>query len=253
MLGRTGSSEIVLDGCLAPLLFGSASPEISEDDAVSLAELLLESYEDSPDDGLSHLVSDEPIDATQPPWQQGYDLAEEFLDEIGHSRATSSTNLSAWLTDWRIRVKELSLDDSTLRAAAFVSTHHAPHIVLNQNHWSAHMPTARRFTLAHELCHLLHDRSYGRSLAMASGPWAPLAIEQRANAFAAWLLMPPDQLKPAIASARSAINTHAGIKAVADKLEVSQSALVRHLSNLGEITEEDQDELLVGTGVAKRG
>lgn len=252
VFGRKGSSELVLDGCLAPLLFGSTSPTISEDDAASLADLLLESYEKSPDDGLSHLVLDEPIDVTQPPWQHGYDLAEELLDEVGRDLATSSTNLRAWLADWRVQVRELSLDDSELRAAAFVSPHHAPHILLNQNHWSAHMPRALRFTLAHELCHLLHDRSVGASLAIASGPWAPLAIEQRANAFAAWLLMPPDRLRPAIARTPSAINTHAGITAVADELEVSRSALVRHLFNLGEITEEDQDELLAGTGVSMR-
>lgn len=252
VFGRRGSSELVLDGCMAPLLFGSTSPTISDGDAAALAGLLLASYEKSPHDGLSHLVFDEPIDATQPPWQQGYGLAEELLDEVGRDLATSSTNLSAWLADWHVRVEELSLDDSGLRAVAFVSTHHAPHILLNQNHWSARMPRARRFTLAHELCHLLHDRSVGASLAIASGPWAPLAIEQRANAFAAWLLMPPDRLKPAIAWAPSAINTPVGIRAVADQLEVSQSALVRHLFNLGEITEDDQDELLTGADAPMR-
>lgn len=67
VFGRSATSGIVLDGCLAPLLFGSASPTITEDDAVSLATLLLESYEESPDHGLGHLVCDEPIDVTQPP------------------------------------------------------------------------------------------------------------------------------------------------------------------------------------------
>lgn len=213
----------------------------------------LESCEKFPDDGLSHLVFDEPIDAAQPPWQQGYDLAEELLDEVGRDLATSSTNLSAWLADWRVRVKELSLNDSELRAVAFVSDLHAPTIALNTSHRSAADPRARRFTLAHELCHLLHDRSYGASLATASGPWAPDSIEKRANAFAAWLLMPPDRLKLAIDWAPSAINTPAGIRAVADKLEVSQSALVRHLFNLAEITEDDQDELLAGSSIPMRG
>ena len=253
VFGRKGSGEIVLDGCLAPLLFGSASPTISEDDAASLADLLLESCEKSPHDGLSHLVVDEPIDVTQPPWQQGYDLAEELLDEVGRDLAASNAYLSAWLSDWHVRVNDLSLDDTELRAVAFVSDSHAPTIALNTNHRSAADSRARRFTLAHELCHLLHDRSYGASLAIASGPWAPDPIEKRANAFAAWLLMPPDRLKPAIAWAPSAINTHAGIRAVADELDVSQSALVRHLFNLGEITEENQDELLSGAGTSTSG
>ena len=46
-------------------------------------------------------------------------------------------------------------------------------------------PRAQRFTLAHELCHMLHDRSYGARLAIASGPWAPWGIEKRANALLA--------------------------------------------------------------------
>ena len=53
----------------------------------------------------------------------------------------------------------------------------------------------RRFTLAHEFCHLLFDQDQGQALAVASGPWAPRAIEQRANAFAAMFLMPAFLLK----------------------------------------------------------
>lgn len=48
----------------------------------------------------------------------------------------------------------------------------------------------RRFTLAHEFCHLLFDRDVGAHLAIASGPWAPHDVERRANAFAAMFLMP---------------------------------------------------------------
>ncbi|WP_419837119.1 ImmA/IrrE family metallo-endopeptidase [Candidatus Poriferisodalis sp.] len=243
VFGGASSGEIVLDGCLAPLLFGSASPTITQDDAASLATLLLESYEESPDDGLAHLVFGEPIDVTQPPWQQGYDLADELLDDTGSDLAASSKHLEEWLADWRVQVATIALDDPELRAVSFVSAHHAPRIVLNQNHWSAHRPQTRRFTLAHELCHLLHDRSVGASLAVASGPWAPLAIEQRANAFAAWLLMPPDRLNSAIAWARNAINTHEGLASAASELEVSKLALLEHLGNLGHLNEEDRHRL----------
>ncbi|WP_419944347.1 ImmA/IrrE family metallo-endopeptidase [Candidatus Poriferisodalis sp.] len=243
VFGRRASNGIVLEGSLAPLLFGSASPTITEDDAVSLATLLLESYEESPDDGLADLVCDEPIDVTQRPWQQGYDLAEELLDELGSEFAASSSSLNAWLADWRIRVGEITLDDPELRAVSFVSAHHAPRIVVNRSHWSARMPQARRFTLAHELCHLLHDRSVGASLAVASGPWAPLSIEQRANAFAAWLLMPPDRLDSAIAWAGSPIDTPEGLGEVAAQLEVSKIALLEHLHNVGRLREEDRHRL----------
>ncbi|WP_420610625.1 ImmA/IrrE family metallo-endopeptidase [Candidatus Poriferisodalis sp.] len=243
VFGRKSSDETVLNGCLAPLLFGSASPTITEDDALSLAVLLLETYERSPEDGLAHLVCDEPIDAARPPWQQGYDLADDLLDELGNDLTASSSILNAWLADWRVRVGEITLDDPELRAVSFVSAHHAPSIYVNQSHWSAPLPHARRFTLAHELCHLLHDRSVGTNLAVASGPWAPLSIEQRANAFAAWLLMPPGRLNSAIAWIDSPINTPEGLGAVAAELEVSKLALLEHLGNLGFLNEDDRHRL----------
>ncbi len=174
---------------------------------------------------------------------QGYDLAEELLDEVGIDVAASGTSFDAWLADWRIHVDEITLDDPELRAVSFVSAHHAPRIVLNQSHWSARIPQARRFTLAHELCHLLHDRSSATSLAVATGPWAPLSIEQRANAFAAWLLMPPDRLNSAIRWAEHPISTPEGVLAVAGELEVSKPALIEHLGNLGFLSEEDRHRL----------
>lgn len=64
-------------------------------------------------------------------------------------------------------------------------------------------PYAKRFSLAHEICHLLLDREYGDELAIASGPWAPVAIEQRANAFAAAFLMPTWLLRDELASANA--------------------------------------------------
>ena len=243
VFGRSSSGGVVLDGCLAPLLFGSASPTITQDDAATLAALLLESYEEAPDDGLADQAFDEPIDVTQLPWQQGYDLAEELLDEVGDDFAASNTNLEAWLADWRVRVRTVALDDSELRAVSFASANHAPQIVLNENHRSAHSAPARRFTLAHELCHLLYDRSVGASLAVASGPWAPIAIERRANAFAAWLLMPPDRLSSAIAWAPSAVNTPEGLASVAARLDVSKRALIWHLGNLGHLSEDDRNQL----------
>jgi len=89
----------------------------------------------------------------------------------------------------------------------------------------------------------LHDRSHGARLAIASGPWAPKSIEQRANAFAAWLLMPPDLLQSAIADAHSGMDTLEGVNFVADRLDVSRRALIEHLYNLDYIDEEERDVL----------
>ena len=249
VFGSRRSNEIVLDGsCGAALLFGSSSPTITLGDAKTLAKLLLEAYEPSPVDGLADLALDEPIDVSLLPWQHGYFLADELFDKIGDEIVGSKVDVEALLDNWGVRLSEVDLEDRNLRAVAFVGREHAPSIVSNSNHWSADSEQARRFTLAHELCHLLHDRSRGARVAMASGPWAPKAIEQRANAFAAWLLMPPQLLDSAVAVANSPVDTPAGVRAVAELLDVSRATLVEHLYNLGYIDEEVRYEFRPGIG-----
>lgn len=101
----------------------------------------------------------------------------------------------------------------------------------------------RRFTLAHELCHLLLDREYGDELAIATGPWAPVAIEQRANAFAAAFLMPTWLLRNALADATAPADDPDTIRSVSSGLHVSASSLIARLYNLGEITFDDRIRL----------
>ena len=90
-----------------------------------------------------------------------------------------------------------------------------------------------RFTLAHELCHLLFDRSVGQRLAVASGPWAPPSLEQRANAFAAMLLMPTKVVRSVVADMNEPIATEQGVLSVASRLHTGFLSTLRHLRNLG--------------------
>src|ERR1035441_7492993 len=87
-----------------------------------------------------------------------------------------------------------------------------------------------------------HDRAHGRDLAMISGPWAPRELEQRANAFAAALLMPPDLLKKGVRSDDDL--DFESLLALAKHLEVSTDALAHHLENYGLISEATRDVLL---------
>lgn len=244
VFGAQRSNDVVVEGsCGAALLFGSASPTVTGRDAKELARLLLDAYEPSPVDGLAHLAVDEPIDPLLQPWEHGYLLADDLLDKAGDECEGSRVDVEALLHGWDVSLSKVDLEDPDLRAVAFVGSEHAPSIVLNSNHRSASSAQARRFTLAHELCHLLHDRSRGARLAMASGPWAPKAIEQRANAFAARLLMPPESLNSAIVCVDSPIDSPESVSAVAGRLDVSRATLVEHLCNLGYIHEEARDEL----------
>ena len=76
---------------------------------------------------------------------------------------------------------------------------------------------------------------------MVSGPWAPPDVEQRANAFAAMLLMPEVLVQKAKASLSVALETVEGILSMAGSLRVSFTALLRHLCNLRMIDEAIKD------------
>src|SRR2546427_10846495 len=97
-----------------------------------------------------------------------------------------------------------------------------PAIIQNESSFSYRHAAAARFTLTHELCHLLVDETRGKKLAIASGPWAPRGLEQRANAFAAMFLMPPQLIQRAIADLPDPIHDIASISSIANKLQVSK-------------------------------
>ncbi len=70
---------------------------------------------------------------------------------------------------------------------------------------------------------------------VASGPWAPLDIEQRANAFAAALLVPHRTLDDEVRSAeeQEPLPGTEAIQALARRYSVSRLAVIDRLYNLG--------------------
>jgi hypothetical protein len=76
-----------------------------------------------------------------------------------------------------------------------------------------------------------------------TGTWDYLLPEQRANAFAAALLMPPDLLRRAVKVSQSEMSYDL-LLGLARRLKVSTDALAHHLENLGLIDETIRDGLL---------
>ena len=114
------------------------------------------------------------------------------------------------------------------------------HVVIGVN--STHAERRRRFTIAHELGHLVLHK--GRPLVVdhvrinfrdANSSTASDLEEIQANAFAAELLMPRDQV---ITNAKKALagqvaNEESVIRDLADGFEVSEQAMEYRLVNLG--------------------
>lgn len=138
---------------------------------------------------------------------------------------------------------QIPLEDQNIRAVAIASPTHKPYSLLNKNHPTFLAYTGRRFALAHELCHLLYDRSYGQQLAIATGPWAPRDLERRANAFAAMLLMPTDLVLRVVGSLTVRLATLAAVRQVATVLRTSPTATIEHMGNLGLLDEADRERI----------
>ena len=141
----------------------------------------------------------------------------------------------------RISVGHLDLSDLDVRAVSIAGPSFRPAILLNpENHFNKGH-AGRRFSLAHELCHHLIDRKIGRPLSLASGPWAPRRIEQRANAFAAELLIPYNLICHCRDIGNVDLSCVDGIIELSDKLIVGRTTLLEHLRNRDFITEDAKD------------
>lgn len=240
------TGALVIEGtCQAALMFGSVAPRVTQNDVVVLASRLIDLYDSNGDSvELEKIVSREDLSQEEEPWEQGYRLALRTLEELGLPEPSDRcVDVERVLKLLGINLEEIQLDDHRVRGVAVASPKHKPTICVNVRYRINAADKSKRFTLAHELCHLLYDRRLGSRLAVASGPWAPADVEKRANAFAAMFLMPPSLVMKAIGESGLSIIEDDGVAAVSDALRVSRSSLVDHLYNLGIIEESERDTL----------
>jgi Zn-dependent peptidase ImmA (M78 family) len=103
---------------------------------------------------------------------------------------------------------------------------------------ASHPPVRRRFTIAHEIGHALLDRAGTIHIDRAfklRDPTSALAIDPEeiaANAFAAQLLLPEDEVRAAVAHGIE-ITDDRQLRRLAREFGVSQQAFVYRLANLG--------------------
>ena len=182
---------------LAPevAMFGALSPQISEDSASRLLGRTIAARSDQhePEILISH-VKEIPAWTSASPWDEGYGLAQDTLDELDPRPHSEKTEIETIIRSLGVETVCENLGVSGPRGVAIAGPGYSPTILINCEHLMNTEQSGIRFTLAHELCHILFDREKARPIVHASTPWAERAIEQRANAFAAMLLMPLHRL-----------------------------------------------------------
>jgi Zn-dependent peptidase ImmA (M78 family) len=240
------ADELVIKGASqAALMFGSLSPSIDAADVRTLADKLVRFYNARGESSsLAPLVKDVPVEGNdERAWRQGYQLAESCLEAVDDATVRElPVDVEGLFLHLGISVETIKLHDQSVRAVALAGPKHNPAVLVNDN-YPYQSSQLRRFTLAHELCHILHDRSYGARLALASGPWAPVDVEKRANAFAAMLLMPTDLVGSVIRNLPNRLDSTGAIWEVANAFQTSFTATLEHLCNLGHIDEVTRDGL----------
>ena len=246
ILSQPEQNELVVMGsCEAALMFGTVSPEIVAEDVVTLANLLT-SLSDSTGDPKQLLphIRHEPLKTMHDPWDQGYELAESFLNDLHLPKNfDKSIDIEQIINSLGISSGQIELSDISIRGIAIAGSRHRPSVEINIKHDANQFPSGRRFSFAHELCHILYDRMHGQSLALVSGYWAPKDIERRANAFAAMLLMPTGLVESAIRYLDVDLESLEGIKELALQFKTSPDATLHHLHNLGYIDDSVKERI----------
>lgn len=232
------SPLVVTGSCHASLMFGSVSPSVGKRDVVELARLIIELH--APGGGRSAIDEARrsvPLkEAATLPWYQGYELAESLHAHLDPEQVEGeSVDIEVFIKQQGVTIVDRELTDRTIRAVAIDGERHRPGILVNSRNSANAHPFGRRFTLAHEFCHLLFDRDVGAHLAIASGPWAPRDVERRANAFAAMFLMPNELVRRAVSALAGSLETKDAVHSVANRLQTSFESTLWHLKNLGYI------------------
>jgi Zn-dependent peptidase ImmA (M78 family) len=239
--------ELVVGGsCAAQLMWGSLSPTLDAADRRRIVSMLLQVYAPGSETAeLAGMVRDQPLAADlREAWAQGYDLAEQIHEQLAIDQG-QAMDIEATLVSLGVDVRAIDLSDNAIRGLTVASPEHRPTVTVNRRFKHGHGADIRRFTLAHEFCHLLVDRDQGRDVALASSEdWAPIDVERRANAFAAMFLMPRAAVQRAVAQATDPPETLAGAALVAHRLQVPVQTAIHHLKNLDYLDPNTHDELL---------
>ncbi len=245
LTSTVGDSRLVVEGsCHAALMFGTMAPNVTREDVMVLAGHLIRlSSPEGDSEAMASRCRSEPVSVDGTPWQQGYALAEELQNDLLDYRDGKPVDLRALLKCLGVDVAEAALTDESIRGVAIAGPNHRSGIVWNRNNHYNSDSRGRRFTLAHELCHLLFDRSAGQRLAVASSPWAPPSLEQRANAFAAMLLMPTETVRTLVAGMSEPLRTAQAVSSIAQSLETGFRATLWHLQNLGFLDDSTKERI----------
>lgn len=176
--------------------------------------------------------------------EAGGELGDALADHL--PQEDGRVDIAGFVDGLGITVTAVPLSDGAVRAVTLLHDDGRAAIALNSAYDRGTAAHVVRFSLAHELAHLIYDRAAGRRLAIASGPWTPRYVERRANGFAAGLLMPERFLRHHTGQDPGWPDEPAALARVASVLGVGVTALAERLKNVGMLSRSAADALVDG-------
>jgi Zn-dependent peptidase ImmA (M78 family) len=222
----------------AVLMFGGLNIDMEESDIQCLMGFLAGQQGQAQSNALSSLVENPENEPWIRPYEEGYRLAENCREELGIAPGQVFVNIKGVMAKLGVKVMENALQTDAIRGVAVAGNGFAPAILVNTTSFYNNNEAGKRFTLAHELCHILYDRTRARKISHLSGPWASARTEKRANAFAAMFLAPPSAIRQRF----TAISPEA-VRALAGEVGMGVTALVEHLHNVNLLNVAERDQL----------
>ncbi len=148
---------------------------------------------------LGNARSVQPPSQVRESWREGYDLGEAARQTL-HPQQGPVLSLEELLNQLGIHVARATLTTPDVDAASLWEPEAVPVVLLNKASDRYAHPGALRATLAHELCHLVHDAGEQNLTTQVS--WGiehrgnhEDSVEKRARAFAPAFLAPREQTK----------------------------------------------------------
>lgn len=168
-------------------------------------------------------------DGSKAPYEQGYELANWLRAHMGIG-PDQTADPRAILTGLGISPQTTTIPGA-IDAVAVWGANHGPAILLNLYSASrASTPNGLRTTLAHEICHLLIDRNGALPVAEILGGQVARKAEQRANAFAAELLLPRSSAASVVQSSATLADALGQIQ---NQFQVSREVVSHQIANSG--------------------
>ena len=236
---RSANELYVEEFSPAVAMFGGVSAALGRPDIERLRDALVGVFPGRDGENLSTLIRGRQGVPLGVPHLDGYRFASELLEDLDELGDRDYVDVQSICARLDIAIEEIRFETESIRGVALAGEGFSPKIVINLTHVYNSNENGKRFTIGHELCHVLFDRTRARRIAHVSGSWAAPGVEKRANAFAAYLLMPRELIVKMLVF-DNGIDIE-DIRRLAGILRVNESPLVEHLHNINLIGEIERD------------